>query len=134
MHIAKRSLILASVAVLALTGAACGGSDEGTSETTSSGSEDAGSGSGGDSISVVAQDNEFDPTSIAVPSDGEVTIEFTNEGAAPHTFTVPGSDVDTGTVDPGESATVTLSGEDGTEFVCTIHLESDDMKGEIASE
>ena len=133
MQIAKRSLILASVAVLSLTGAACGGSDEGTSETTSSGSEDGGN-AGGETISVVALDNEFDPTSIEVPSDGEVTIEFTNEGAAPHTFTVPGSDVDTGTVEAGQSATVTLSAEDGTEFVCTIHLESDDMKGEIASE
>lgn len=124
MKIRTRTLFLSGITALALTGAACGGSEEPTSAGATGEAT-------GPSIQVSAQDNEFDPTSVEVPKGQDVTIELTNDGDAPHTFTVPGTDADTGTVDPGESATVTLNVDSDTEFVCTIHAESDDMKGQL---
>jgi plastocyanin len=100
-----RLAILLSAA--ALLGAACGGDDGG------------GGGETTDSVTMV--DNEFQPSEFTAASD---TLSLTNDGQAPHTFTVPDSDIDQ-QVDPGQSADVDLSGLDaGTfDFECTFHPE-----------
>ncbi len=127
---AKKVLALSAVAVFGL--AACGGGDD-SAETSAP--ADAGGGGGCEQVTLSAVDNEFDPTELAVPGGGEVTVEFTNDGQAIHTFTSEELGFDTGNVDPGDSKTVTFTAPDGdTEFVCTIHVESDDMVGTIVVE
>ncbi|MDQ4143360.1 MAG: cupredoxin domain-containing protein [Actinomycetota bacterium] len=120
-------LALSAVALFALAGCS-GDSGAASSEQSDTGSSSA----GGDAVSLVAVDNDFEPTDLEVPAGQEVTVEFTNDGEAPHTFTSEELGVDTGTIDSGESKTVTfMAPESDTEFVCTIHAESDDMVGTI---
>jgi plastocyanin len=68
-----------------------------------------------------------------VPS-GEVTVEFTNDGQNPHTFTSDDLGFDSGTVEAGQSTTVTFEApSEATPFECTIHGASG-MTGEIVPE
>ena len=124
----NRLKILALSATAAFVLAGCGGSGEEAAGGSASDSGD----SGGSAIPLVAIDNEFDPAELEVPAGKEVTVEFTNDGEAPHTFTSEELGIDTGTIEAGDSKTVTfMAPEDDTEFVCTIHAESDDMVGTI---
>ena len=117
--------ILIGAAALALVLVACGGGDE------SSGT--GGGGGGGGEVALSAQDNSFSPKELAVPS-GEVTVEFTNDGENPHTFSSEEAGFDSGTVDPGASKSVTFEAPDGaTAFQCNIHGSSG-MTGEIVPE
>ncbi|HZJ49532.1 MAG TPA: cupredoxin domain-containing protein [Actinomycetota bacterium] len=118
--------ILIGAAALALVLGACGGGDE------SSGTGDSGGGGGG-GVTLSAQDNSFSPAELAVPS-GEVTVEFTNDGSNPHTFTSEEAGFDSGNVEPGASKSVTFEAPDGaTAFECSIHGSSG-MTGEIVPE
>jgi plastocyanin len=111
--------ILVTIAVPLLLGA-CGG-------------DDSGAGGGGATVSIAALDNSFDPAELSVPS-GEVTVEVTNDGENPHTFTSEELGFDTGTLQGGESKTVTFEApSEATPFECTIHGASG-MTGEIAPE
>jgi plastocyanin len=73
---------------------------------------------------LTAVDNEFEPICVIAASGDELTIS--NEGSAPHTFTIPDTDVDV-TLQPGDQGTATVP--DGleidaeNEFLCTIHPE-----------
>ena len=117
--------MLIGAAALALVLGACGGGEE------SSGS--GGGGGGGGGVILSAQDNSFSPSELAVPS-GEVTVEFTNDGSNPHTFTSEELGFDSGTVAAGESKSVTFESPDGaTAFECSIHGSSG-MTGEIVPE
>lgn len=117
----------ALLVALAFTIGACGGSDMDSTSSGDGASDPA-------AITVVGKDNIFEPEAVEVPEGEEVTIEFKNEGEVTHTFTVPGLDVDTGNIAPGDSTTVTLTADSDTEFVCTIHVDSDDMAGELTVE
>lgn len=118
-----RASVLRIVSVLAVAiilFAACGGDD--------GGGDDAGS-----AISLSAVDNSFDPSELQVPSNGEVTVEFTNNGENPHTFSSEEGGFDSGTVDPGASKTVTFDAPDGEiSFMCNIH--GDSMSGTLVLE
>lgn len=117
--------ILIGAAALALVLGACGGDGGGSSS--------GGGGGGGGEVTLSAVDNSFDPSELAVPS-GEVTVEFTNDGENPHTFSSKQLDFDTGTVEPGDSKTVTFEAPDeATPFECKIHGSSG-MTGEITPE
>ena len=73
-------------------------------------------------VTLVAGDNFFRPTALDLRADSRIELEFTNRGQEPHTFTIRDLDVDTGSVDPGDSTSVTfVAPQDPTEFVCTIH-------------
>lgn len=121
-----RTRILIGAAALALMLGACGGGDE------SSGTGD-GDGGGGGGVTLSAQDNSFSPSELSVPS-GEVTVEFTNDGSNPHTFTSEELEFDSGMVAAGESKSVTFEAPDGaTAFECSIHGSSG-MTGEIVPE
>ncbi len=101
------------VAFAALLFAACGGDDGG-----GAGAED----EGGSSISLSAVDNSFEPAELEVPSSGQVTVEFTNDGDNPHTFTSDEGGFDSGTVEGGQSKTVTFEAPDKEiSFLCTVH-------------
>jgi plastocyanin len=71
--------------------------------------------------SVSIGDNFFDPADVAVePGD---TITWTNEGAVPHTVTADDGSFDSETLNPGESYTVTFSGEGTLTYHCELHPE-----------
>lgn len=119
-------LILASLATLLLLGAC----SEGSMGSATSSSGEGGSAS---SDSVTGVDNKFEPTELELTAGEEVTVTFTNNGEAIHTFTSDELGFDTGNVDPGASAEVTFTApEEETAFVCTIHEGSDDMVGTIS--
>lgn len=115
-------LLIASLAVLLVTGA-CSSGSEPESDTASG---------AGAAASIGAVDNAFEPTELELTSGEEVTVSFTNDGDAPHTFTSEELGFDTGNVEPGETAEVTFTApEEETTFVCSIHEQSDDMVGTI---
>lgn len=114
--------LLALVALLSLAACSSGGGSKGGAGAQGAGNE----------IKVEATDNKFSPATLSAPS-GKVTVTITNTGKVPHTFTIQSLNVDTGNIDPGQSKTVTFTAPDSpTEFVCTIHLASDNMKGTIS--
>jgi len=90
-------------------------------------------GGGGSSVATVGQVNfSFDPAEIAVKSGATITVDNTSRGT-PHTFTIPGSDIDV-TNDGGASQDVNIDLPPGTyEFVCRFH-ESSGMTGTITVE
>jgi plastocyanin len=69
------------------------------------------------SVSMV--DDEFAPASITVAAGESVT--FTNNGDRPHTATADDGAFDTGTVDPGSSATVAFETAGTYPFYCQFH-------------
>lgn len=79
----------------------------------------------GETVSVSAQDNFFDPDTLSFAAGVELTVEVTNDGNVSHTFTIDELDADTGTIGAGGSATVTFTVPD-TEvtYYCTIHGKS----------
>jgi len=90
-------------------------------------------GGGGTSVATVGQVNfSFDPAEIAVKSGATITVGNTSPGT-PHTFTIPGSDIDV-TNDGGASQDLKIDLPPGTyEFVCRFH-ESSGMTGTITVE
>jgi plastocyanin len=94
---------------LVLAGAACGG-DDAPPPCTAAGPTD----------TVELQDFAFSPTCIEAPAGS--TIHLTNDGDAPHSFTVDGADA-SADVDAGETADVSLDGvAAGTyEVHCVYH-------------
>jgi plastocyanin len=119
-----RHLLIITAASLLL--AACGGGDD-------SGGGGGGGGGGEADVTISAVDNSFDPAELSVPS-GDVTVEFTNDGQNPHTFTSKELGFDTGTIQGGESDTVTFTApSEATPFECSIHGPSG-MTGEITPE
>jgi plastocyanin len=111
--------VLALTCLLALT--ACGGGDD------DGGSDGDG---GGSQLEVSAQDFQFSPNSLSVDPGEEVTIVFSNEGEAPHTFTAPDIDADV-RLDPGGSEEISFTAPDSgsIDWMCTIHTQ---MTGTIA--
>jgi plastocyanin len=124
---ALRPALVATLLVAAAMVVSCGGGD-----SAGSGASGGGGGGGGGSVDVtiVAQDNTFEPATLKVPS-GEVTVEVVNEGSNQHTFTSNELGFDTGTMAGGETATVTFTAPpQSTRFVCLLH-EATGMTGEI---
>jgi plastocyanin len=104
------SLLLGGTLMLA----ACGGGGDGAG--TATGSADATEASA--TTTVTMRDNEYAPADPVVAA-GE--LELVNEGAAPHTFTVEGQDVDV-EVEAGSTATTSIDLEPGTyTLFCEFH-------------
>lgn len=119
-----RPRIVAVVAITVLL-TACTGDDDGA--TTRTGEET----DNRVTLQVVAVDNSFSPASLSAPAGGEVTVEVSNDGSNPHTFTIDDLDVDTSTIDAGNSETATFTmPESSVSFYCVIHGEKA-MSGEI---
>ena len=116
-------------------GGAYGGGGESSRGGYGGGSAGGGqsTGGGGSSVATVGQVNfSFDPAEIAVKSGATITVDNTSPGT-PHTFTIPGSDIDV-TNDGGASQDVKIDLPPGTyEFVCRFH-ESSGMTGTITVE
>jgi plastocyanin len=71
--------------------------------------------------SVSIGDNFFDPADVAVEPGS--TITWTNQGAVPHTVTADDGSFDSGVLNPGDSYTVTFSGQGTLTYHCTLHPE-----------
>ena len=108
-------LLLAPVLLaLALGLAACGGSDDGTDETTAIGG---GNGTAATEIEIV--EFSYDPDPIEIEVGDEVT--WTNEDSAPHTATADDGSFDTGTLDKGKPGTVAFEEAGSFPYFCEIH-------------
>ncbi len=115
--------------VAALVFAGCGGGDD--TDSTPSGSTSgsaAASASGPQAVTIV--DYTYKPADLTVPAG--TTVEFTNEDSTPHTATSKQSGAfETGSIDTGKSAKVTLE-EPGTyAYYCAFHPF---MKGTVTVE
>lgn len=121
--------LLVLVLAAALTFAACGGDDDDAGDdataTTAAADDAAEEPAGGGepvSLAVSAVDNSFEPSSLSAPAGAEVTIEVTNDGSNPHTLTIDDPAADSGTLNGGDSGSVTFTMADGSlEFYCKIH-------------
>lgn len=71
---------------------------------------------------------KFNPPSLEVAV-GD-TITFTNEDAAPHTATAKSGAFDTGRLEKGQSAQVTISAAGTFDYICEIHPA---MKGSVTA-
>lgn len=117
--------IMAALAATLLLLAACNGDVDDTQTTGPDGGEATGGAGESVTLQVSAVDNSFDPSSLSAPAASEVTVEVTNNGSNPHTFTIDDVEVDTSTIAAGESATATFTmPETSIAFYCAIHGES----------
>jgi uncharacterized cupredoxin-like copper-binding protein len=111
----RRSLFLLPVLVV-LAAAGCGSSDNGSSGAAGTGD------GGGQRIEVSATDFHFDPPDITAQA-GEVTFVLKNDGQTGHALEIEGEGVEeeTDTIEPGQTAEVTVDLKDGTyEFYCPV--------------
>ena len=73
-------------------------------------------------ISVTGNEFLFTPKNIGVSKGDTVKIMFTNTGKYPHNFTISDLNVQTKTVSPGQSDTVTFTADKAGTFtyMCTV--------------
>ena len=130
-------LRLAAVLLVTLVGVlliACGGDgdDEASSAPTVS-ADDEGSGNegGGQVLEVDIVDFGYDPVMLNGEADAEATLNLTNNGDLPHTFTIDGV-MDSREVAPGESRSIMFppTGAGTYTFFCTVHGAAT-MSGEL---
>lgn len=113
-----------SVALAVVLAAGACSSDDGGGGASDTGTP-AGSGS---ELAIAAQDFQFSPSSLTVPS-GESTIMVTNEGSVEHSFTLDDDSVSED-VEPGESVSVSVDIAQDAGFHCEYH--PDQMTGTLS--
>jgi manganese oxidase len=82
-------------------------------------------------VDISLTEFKMTPEMPVVPP-GDLTIRVTNNGTAVHNFTIPDRSIETGTIEPGDSKTVTVKNVTAGElqFICTIPAHADSgMKG-----
>jgi plastocyanin len=75
----------------------------------------------GQTVSVAAIDDEFRPTSLTVTAG--TTVVWTNQGQNPHTVTASDRAFDSGTLEPGQTFSVTFDEAGQVPYYCQIHGE-----------
>lgn len=120
---------LSLVSVLAV---GCGGGGSSAAPVKLPGTtNDHGTKTAKDGITVEADDFYFNPTFLTATAGQKVTVELTNEGSARHTFTseVMGVDIE---LAPGAKRTVTITAPASgfTEFHCRFH-QGQGMQGAV---
>ncbi|MPZ74870.1 MAG: hypothetical protein GEU74_16940 [Nitriliruptorales bacterium] len=107
--------LAAAAALGMLTLAACGGPVEASGDVRMGAAD-------GAATRVVARDNEFEPTTLELPSGSKVTIEVVNEGHQAHNLVIDDITLSTGTLEPGQVATATLTVPDApVTYYCSFH-------------
>jgi plastocyanin len=95
------------------------------------GGGDAGDGGGDGASTLTMVDNAFEPADLTVSSGTE--LQLSNEGQAPHTFTVEDDGIDE-QVEAGQSSSVTIDLDPGEyDFICEFH-EAQGMTGTMTVE
>lgn len=112
-HLTGSLVVLAAVAGPI---AGCGGSDSSSNAAPSGGSGQQAKSSGS---SVTISNFKFAPPSLTVSPGTKVTIA--NDDSTAHTATANGKSFDTGDIDPGSSATITVSKAGSYAYHCSIH-------------
>jgi plastocyanin len=126
----RRAQVAAGVRLSALAAIAgllvgCGGSSSSSSSEVSTAG---GSGSGAKAVTIA--DYTFEPAEITVPVG--TTVTFTNKDSTPHTATSKRQGAfDSGSIDTGKTATITLSEAGTFAYYCQFHPF---MKGTITVE
>lgn len=133
------------LALVAGLAAACGGNGNDTttgatdgatsaspaaspSETDTPSASPSETATGGAEASLLMLDNVFQPADITVASGS--TLVFTNQGAAPHNFSIDGQDIDED-VNAGETEDESIELAPGTyDFFCKFHV-ADGMTGTL---
>jgi plastocyanin len=106
--LARRPLLAALAAVVALAVAGCGDDEE----TDTAAEEPAGDTTaqqtegGGSTVDIGGVEYAFEPSDATVDEAGPVTIEFTNDGQVGHALEVEELEESTDTIDAGESTTL----------------------------
>lgn len=153
----KRSL--AAIAAIAMIAVACGGAADQAADTTPPATDTPGqteeeaaeqtsepppvklegnvivkgqAEASGGSVDIGTGDFFFDPTFVKADEGATVTVALTNDGSAPHTFTIEDQGIDV-VLQPGDtgSAELTVSGTVG--FICRFHV-SGGMQGAFYTE
>jgi plastocyanin len=139
----RRMLVMVTALLLAATGVAgCGDDDGGGDAADSATAGDTGSDQqegdagddtgGGERIALTASDFEWAPADLVMDAGEEATLVVGNNGNAPHNLTIEDLDVDED-LDPGGTAEVSLTPEAGEyEFFCAIH--PDQMRGTLTAD
>ncbi len=108
-------VVLAATAMLA---SGCGGDSEASTPKPSG--APAGSASAGSADAVTIDDFAFSPKTLTVTAGAKITV--TNDDDTAHTTTADdGSSFDTGSIDPGSSATFSVPKAGSYAYHCTIH-------------
>lgn len=81
-----------------------------------------------DTYEVAIKGGKFVPAALSVQA-GD-TVVFKNQGPAPHTATALDGSFDTGRLNKGQSAEVTISATGSFEYICEIHPA---MKGSVVA-
>jgi plastocyanin len=121
-----RAALLLGACALVVLGAACG-SDDASGETPAASGAAAATAVNG-AVTVTAKDNVFEPKSLAVPAETEVTVTLENKGAALHNFALvdqkgpDGKEIQTELIPGGQTDTVSFTLAAGSyDFHCTVH-------------
>jgi plastocyanin len=72
-------------------------------------------------VAIESIDIDFNVDTIEIPANTDVTITITNNGVAAHDFVVEGTEIDSGYINGGSSATVTVNLAPGEYvFFCSV--------------
>jgi plastocyanin len=114
-----RGAAVAVVAALALTLAACSSGSSASSSTKASNSGSSSSASSS-TKTIVIQNFAFHPATDTVAPGSTVTVD--NEDNVAHTLTANNGSFNTGSIQPGKSATFTAPTKAGSYgYICSIH-------------
>jgi uncharacterized cupredoxin-like copper-binding protein len=127
-----------ALAGLALTAAGCGSSDDKSSDSGGSAApakKEAAPSGGGATVSQTATDFKFSQPSASAKA-GKVSVALANKGQAPHAIEIEhvnGKDVESKTIQPGESTKLNVTLKAGKyEFYCPVDNHKQmGMKGEL---
>ena len=109
-------------ALAAFAGCGSSSSDDSSDTGTTGAATQASTTSGATASTGTAVDMKnftFDPATLNVKQGGTVT--FTNDDQAPHTATADNKAFDTGTLNPGDTKTVTFKAPGTVAYTCAIH-------------
>ncbi len=69
---------------------------------------------------MVSQDIFFEPESLTIPADSDVTVALPNEGVTLHNFSIDELSIDVD-IDPGAAAEAVINAPAGTyEYYCNV--------------
>jgi plastocyanin len=108
----------ATLVAATLTLAACGGGDDDASPSTEAAATVASGGDAASGAAITIQSFSFGGVSSVTVG---TTVTVTNDDSVPHTVTADDGSFDTGTIQPGDSAQITLDAAGTFTYHCNIH-------------